>query len=56
LSSSLDLVIPNPRTAEDEDDGVDAVILSVVVVVVVEVPRTRVVIRWSKLEQDSLSS
>jgi hypothetical protein len=54
LSSSLDLVIPNPRAADDVDDDVDvgAAVLSAVV----EVPRTRVVIRCSKLEQESLSS
>jgi len=52
LSSSLHLVIPNPRAAEDVDDDADAVTLSAVV----DVPRTRVVIRCSKLEQDSVRS
>jgi hypothetical protein len=53
LSSNLDLVVPSPKAAEDADEvDTDEVILSVAV----DVPRTRVAIRCSKLEQDSLSS
>lgn len=53
FSSSLHLVIPKPRAVEDvDDDDTDAATLSAVV----DVPRTRVVIRCSKLEQDSVRS